>query len=64
MTPEHVAFSALAFLIYGYGVVLAAIAYVHADNGKTLTDAVWWPIHVTKALLKSLYRALFTEWEL
>ena len=27
-------------------------------------DAFWWPIQMAKALLKSLYRVLFTGWRI
>jgi hypothetical protein len=44
--------------IYFGSVMLALAAF---DN---LADAFWWPIHLAKALTKSLLRALFTGWRL
>jgi len=45
-------------MIYLATIMLASTAF---DN---LTDAFWWPIHLAKALTKSLLRALFTGWRL
>ena len=39
--------------------VIAAALIMESD----FDDAAWWPIHLFKALAKSLYRALTTEWK-
>jgi hypothetical protein len=54
---------ALAILLaVTYFVFLTCVAAWRFDDD--LSDAFWWPIHLVKALLKSLYRALFTGWKL
>lgn len=58
MTIEQALFCVAAFVVYYFGVIGAAGILDDA------ADAVCWPIHAAKALLKSLYRALFTEWKL
>lgn len=55
---EQALSAVLAFAVYYFG-FLGATAFL--DDAA---DAVWWPIHLVKALLKSLYRALFTGWKL
>jgi len=42
---------------------LVATFFAAIVSNWDLDDAFWWPLHLAKALLKSLYRALFTEWD-
>ena len=62
MTPDNTLIIAFFGLLYFATVYLICLACV-LNNGDW-TDAPWWPIHLAKALLKSLYRALFTGWKL
>lgn len=58
MTVDQVLFCVVAFAVYYFGLMVAV--WILDDAA----DAVWWPMHFAKALLKSLYRALFTGWKL
>ena len=58
MDVEQALFCVVAFAVYWIGFIGAS--WVLDDAA----DAVWWPIHLAKALLKLLYRALFTGWKL
>ena len=53
--------STLILIIIGIPAYLS-VALVVAWDGFEPVDAAWWPIHAAKALLKSLWRALFTGW--
>lgn len=54
-----IAFFGLLYFATVYLVCLSCVL-----NNGDWTDAPWWPILLAKALLKSLYRALFTGWKL
>lgn len=58
MDVEQALFCVVAFAVYYFGLIGAAGILDDA------ADIVWWPILLAKALLKSLYRALFTGWKL
>lgn len=57
MDVNQVLSCVVAFAVYYFGLIGAAWMLDDA------ADAVWWPIYLAKALLKSLYRALFTGWK-
>ena len=50
-----------AFGMVYFGTIMFAST---AMNDCEIVDAFWWPIHLVKALTKSLLRALFTGWRL
>jgi hypothetical protein len=51
----------LAFgILYALPILPTAIAI----NDRNFADAFWWPLHLLKALTKSLFRVLFTGWRL
>jgi hypothetical protein len=61
MSPDQgvvIMVTILGIGFYGASAIIASLA-MQSD----LDDAFWWPIHAVKSLLKSLYRALFTEWK-
>lgn len=63
MTPNEIALLAFFGMLYFASVYVVCLSYI-LSNTDDWVGAVWWPIHLAKALLKSLYRALFTGWKL
>lgn len=50
--------------LFGWVIIGVAITPIWAAGDLETHDVVWWPIAVLKALLKTLYRVLFTGWRL
>lgn len=45
------------------GLYFVSVVFAATGSNCDMSDAFWWPIYLFKALIKSLYRALFTGWQ-
>lgn len=53
-----------AYSIAVGGLYFLSVIFAVLITETHLEDAFWWPIQMVKALLKSLYRVLFTGWRI